>query len=75
MAVTRIQTFGPREVTEDGLQRFEYYAEARGPDGRLYYATGRGRPTPFVWEQEHWREEIGKILEARMKEEGLWESA
>jgi len=72
---TRIQTFGPKEITENGLQRYEYYAEAVGNNGRICYTTGRGRPTPFVEEQERWREETGKILEARMKEEGLWESA
>jgi hypothetical protein len=70
--VTKIQTFGPREVYEGRIQRYEYYAEARGVDGRSYYATGRGRPTPHVDAQERFREMAAALLETRMKEEGVW---
>lgn len=70
---TRIQTFGPKEVYEGHIQRYEYYAEALGADGRSYFATGRGRPTPLVEVQEHFREVTGKVLERRMREEGLWD--
>lgn len=79
---TKIQTFGPKEVqegviTQNGVsvvRRYEYYAEAVGTDGRSYFATGRARPTPYVEEQEYFREMAGKVLERRMKEEGLWDA-
>lgn len=78
---TRIQTFGPKEVQESVITqsgsslvwRYEYYVEAVGSDGRRYFATGRARPTPYVDEQEYFREMTGKTLERRMKEEGLWD--
>lgn len=78
---TRIQTFGPKEVheaviTQNGVSqvlRYEYYAEAVGVDGRSYFAAARARPTPYVEEQEHFREMTRKVLERRMKEEGLWD--
>lgn len=70
---TKIQTFGPKEVYEGRIQRYEYYAEAVGVDGRSYFATGRARPTPLVEEQERFREMAGNVLECRMKEEGLWD--
>jgi hypothetical protein len=72
MTATRIQTFGPKQVYEGPIERYEYYAEALGPDGRTYYATGRGRPTPFVEEQEARRYQAGLLLEHQMREEGLW---
>lgn len=78
--MTKIQTFGPKEVheavvTQNGVSqvlRYEYYAEAVGSDGRGYYTTSRGRPTPYVRAQEQLREITAKILEVRMKEEGVW---
>ena len=78
--MTKIQTFGPKEVEEavttqlgsSLVRRYEYYAEAVGSDGRSYYATGRSRPTPHVQEQERWRQETAEILESRMREEGVW---
>jgi hypothetical protein len=68
----KIQTFGPKEVYEGRILRYEYYAEAIGSDGRSYYATGRSRPTPFTAEQEHFRQATAGILERRMREEGVW---
>lgn len=71
--MTKIQTFGPKEVYEGRILRYEYYAEAVGSDGRSYYATGRGRPTPFASEQGYFRMRTGRLLEDRMKEEGVWD--
>jgi hypothetical protein len=78
--MTKIQTFGPKEAIEDlatargwrAVRRYEYYAEAVGSDGRSYYATGRSRPTPLVQDQGRWRQKTAEILEARMREEGVW---
>jgi hypothetical protein len=70
---TKIQTFGPKQVHEGRIERYEYYAEAVGADGRMYYATGRARPTPFVQEQERFRQDAGELLKRRMTEEGVWE--
>ena len=69
---TRVQTFGPKEVVENGLHRYEYYAEAVGTDGRSYYATGRGLPDPRVEVQEELRERTGIVLEEKMRERGIW---
>lgn len=69
----KIQTFGPKEVYEGRIQRYEYYAEALGVDGLCYYATGRSRPTPFVEEQERFRRATSEVLERRMRQEGLWD--
>jgi hypothetical protein len=70
--MTKIQTFGPKEVYEGRILRYEYYAEAVGADGRSYYATARARPTPYVDVQEYFRERTGIVLQGRMKEEGVW---
>lgn len=80
MVVTKVQTFGPEEVqegviTQNGvslIRRHEYYAEAVGSDGRSYCAISRGRPTPHARAQEQFREMTAKLLESRMKEEGVW---
>jgi hypothetical protein len=72
MPVAKIQTFGPKEVYEGRIQRYEYYAEARGADGRSYYAASRARPTPLVDAQERFREMTAALLETRMKQEGVW---
>jgi hypothetical protein len=72
MTATRVQTFGPKQVYEGHIERYEYYAEAIGNDGRMYYATGRARPTPYVDEQERFRQMAHATLERRMREEGLW---
>lgn len=70
---TRVQTFGPKQVFEGRIERYEFYAEAIGSDGKMYYASGRGRPYPQVEEQERYRRMAAELLERRMREEGVWE--
>lgn len=70
--MTDVQTFGPRETVVDGLTRYAYFAEAVGTDGRSYNVVGYGRPTPFVEEQTARREQAGRLLEHRMRQEGVW---
>lgn len=72
---SRITTFGPREDFdgETGEPIFVYLAEALGSDGVWHIASTYSGVTPFVEVQEAFRAGIGKILENRMKEEGVWD--
>lgn len=68
-----VQTFGPKKVFEGRIERFEYYAEARGADGRSYYVTGRSRPTDDEQVKAGFLRQTAELLEDRMKEEGVWD--
>jgi hypothetical protein len=72
VAVTKIQTFGPREVSDGGIEWYEYYAEAVALDGNRHRVATRGRPSPHVEVQERFREMTAAHLEQTLREAGMW---
>lgn len=73
--MTGIQTWGPiegRDPTGE-CDVYWYYAEALGTDGNMHSQGAYGAQTPYVEFQERFREQVARVLEEKMKDQGVWD--
>lgn len=72
--MAKVQTYGPREGADPAGEGtvFWYFAEARGTDGNWHSKSVYAKPTPHVEFQEVHREQLARVLEGEMREQGVW---